>query len=127
MKTARNALTGLMISMSASFALANIEQPAAPAVEATEPPAVACISADMNGDLVVNSVDWFLFLAAWSMGKEAADINGSGTVDSQDFFDYIAVFLAPADSPAEPKTEPVDTGTGTQSGPSTDTSDTSGK
>jgi len=50
--------------------------------------------ADLNGDGVVNSQDFFEFLTAFFAGAPLADINGDGAVTSQDFFDFLAAFFA---------------------------------
>ncbi|MGE3107876.1 MAG: GC-type dockerin domain-anchored protein [Phycisphaerales bacterium] len=47
--------------------------------------------ADWNADLLLNSQDFFAFLADFF--TSAADFNGSGSTTSQDFFDYLAAFF----------------------------------
>jgi hypothetical protein len=49
-------------------------------------------AADWNADSVLNSQDFFDFIAALFAG--AADFNMSGTTDSQDFFDFLTAFFA---------------------------------
>ena len=48
--------------------------------------------ADFNNDGIVNSGDFFDFLAAFGAGD--ADVNGDGTTNSADFFDFLAAFNA---------------------------------
>jgi hypothetical protein len=50
--------------------------------------------ADFNTDGVVNSQDYFDFLAAFFASAPAADFNHSGAIDSQDFFDFLTAFFA---------------------------------
>lgn len=54
--------------------------------------------ADMNGDGVVTSQDFFDFLGVFfeggGVGGEGSDFNGDGVTTSQDFFDFLAAFFA---------------------------------
>src|SRR5688500_15733222 len=50
--------------------------------------------ADFNTDGVVNSQDFFDFLAAFFASRPTADFNRNGVVNSQDFFDFLAAFFA---------------------------------
>jgi len=50
-------------------------------------------AADFNGDSVVNSQDFFDFLAAFFGQAPAADFNHDTFVNSQDFFDFLAAFF----------------------------------
>ncbi len=47
--------------------------------------------ADWNGDGVINSVDFFNFLALFF--GASADFNMDGATTSQDFFDFLASFF----------------------------------
>ncbi|MBC7771179.1 MAG: immunoglobulin domain-containing protein [Pyrinomonadaceae bacterium] len=49
--------------------------------------------ADFNSDGVVNSQDFFDFLAAFFAAAPAADFNADGNVNSQDFFDFVTSFF----------------------------------
>ncbi|MBC7771796.1 MAG: hypothetical protein H7210_04830 [Pyrinomonadaceae bacterium] len=49
--------------------------------------------ADFNGDTVVNSQDFFDFLAAFFAETPAGDFNGDSVINSQDFFDFVATFF----------------------------------
>ncbi len=49
--------------------------------------------ADLDGDGLVTSMDFFMFLTAFFNGN--ADFNGDGITSSQDFFDYINAFFTP--------------------------------
>jgi hypothetical protein len=49
---------------------------------------VGC-TADLNGDGLVNTQDFLVFLNAWSAGDDLADWNGDGTVNTQDFLAYL--------------------------------------
>ena len=51
-----------------------------------------CIG-DFNMDGVVNTQDFFDFLAAFFAEDPSADANHDGVVNSQDFFDFLAVFF----------------------------------
>jgi len=50
--------------------------------------------ADFNRDGVVNSADFFDFLAAFFTNAPAADFNIDGSITSQDFFDFLAAFFS---------------------------------
>ncbi|MGE3110018.1 MAG: GC-type dockerin domain-anchored protein [Phycisphaerales bacterium] len=51
--------------------------------------------ADLDGDGVVTSMDFFVFLTAFFNGTDVADFNHDGAITSQDFFDYLAAFFTP--------------------------------
>ncbi|MBC7773115.1 MAG: hypothetical protein H7210_11505 [Pyrinomonadaceae bacterium] len=51
-------------------------------------------AADINGDGVATSQDFFDFLNAFFQNLPLADINHDGTITSQDFFDFITAFFA---------------------------------
>ena len=51
-------------------------------------------AADFNADGVVNSQDFFDFLAAFFAGEPAADFNADALINSQDFFDFLGTFFA---------------------------------
>jgi hypothetical protein len=50
-------------------------------------------TADFNNDDVVNSQDFFDFLAAFFDSEPSADFNGDDVINSQDFFDFLAAFF----------------------------------
>ena len=50
---------------------------------------------DFNDDGVLNSQDFFDFLAAFFALNPSADFNNDGLVNSQDFFDFLACFFNP--------------------------------
>lgn len=49
--------------------------------------------ADMDLSAQVNIVDFIAFLNAWAAGDARADLNGDGLVDTDDFAIYLAAFL----------------------------------
>ncbi len=49
---------------------------------------------DFNADGLVNSQDFFDFLAAFFASSPTADFNLDGLVNSQDFFDFLTAFFA---------------------------------
>lgn len=55
-------------------------------------PIVLC-AADFERDFVVNSQDFFAFLAAFFGQSARADLNFDGSVTSQDFFEFLTVFF----------------------------------
>jgi hypothetical protein len=57
-------------------------------------PGVPDCPGDFNGDLALNSQDFFDFLAAFFAGHPSADVNLDGTINSQDFFDFLRAFFA---------------------------------
>lgn len=58
-----------------------------------ESSAGAC-RADFNSDALVNSPDFFEYLAAFFAQDPAADFDASGSVDSTDLFGFLGVWLA---------------------------------
>ena len=54
---------------------------------------VECV-ADLTGDGVIDSEDFFLYLDLFVVGDARADINGDGNIDSDDFFAYLDAFVA---------------------------------
>lgn len=56
------------------------------------PPDPTC-PADFDGDTVVNSQDFFEFLAAFFSQAPVADFNRDSTINSQDFFEFLAAFF----------------------------------
>lgn len=54
---------------------------------------VPLCGADINADGVVNSVDFFLFIDHFLLGKPTADINRDGVYASDDFFAYLSMFF----------------------------------
>ncbi|MGE3108596.1 MAG: M14 family zinc carboxypeptidase [Phycisphaerales bacterium] len=62
------------------------------AVTATADCPTGC-PADVNGDMMVNSQDFFDFLGAFF--ADDADFNHDGMTNSQDFFDFITAFFTP--------------------------------
>jgi hypothetical protein len=50
--------------------------------------------ADFNADRVVNSQDFFDYLAAFFANRSSADFGQDGTLNSQDFFDFLTAFFA---------------------------------
>ncbi|MBC7772068.1 MAG: hypothetical protein H7210_06215 [Pyrinomonadaceae bacterium] len=51
-------------------------------------------SADFSGDGLVNSLDFFDYLAAFFALLPTSDFDGSGTVDSVDLFGFIGVWMS---------------------------------
>ncbi len=49
--------------------------------------------ADINGDGVINSQDFFDYLVVFFANSPSADFNSDGTVNSQDFFDFLVCFF----------------------------------
>jgi hypothetical protein len=82
------------IDPAASVAMTQIQNGGAFAVLAPVPPPQRC-PADINLDGVVNSQDFFDFLAAFFSGNPTADFNTDGAVNSQDFFDFLSEFFNP--------------------------------
>lgn len=64
-------------------------RPAGPVMITTGTPC----RADLDGDGMVTSMDFFQFLTAFFSGN--ADFNGDGVTSSQDFFDYLVAFFTP--------------------------------
>jgi len=50
--------------------------------------------ADFNGDMFVNSQDFFDFIVAFFAQAPSADFNNDTFVNSQDFFDFVVAFFA---------------------------------
>ena len=50
-------------------------------------------TADLNGDGVATSQDFFQFLTAFFNNDPVADMNHDGAITSQDFFDFLAAFF----------------------------------
>lgn len=50
--------------------------------------------ADLNGDGIVNTQDFLVYLNLWSAGDTAADWNEDGTVNTQDFLAYLNDWVA---------------------------------
>lgn len=59
----------------------------------TEGPMLDC-PPDINGDTVVNSLDFIDFLLLFNAGNPGADFNGDGTVNSVDFIAFLNAFVA---------------------------------
>ncbi len=57
------------------------------------PPPMPCL-ADMNDDGMVDVLDFFAFIIAFSNADPAADLDGSGSLDVLDFFTFVALFAA---------------------------------
>ncbi len=55
------------------------------------PPVPSC-PADLTGDGVADSSDFFAYLDLFAAGDPAADITGNGTIDADDFFAYLDLF-----------------------------------
>ena len=49
---------------------------------------------DLNGDGVVNTQDFLLFLNLWTSSDETADWNGDDTINTQDFIAYLNDWVA---------------------------------
>ena len=49
--------------------------------------------ADLNADGVVNSMDFILFLNAFTAGDPLADYNGDGVINSLDFVEFLNDFV----------------------------------
>jgi hypothetical protein len=56
-------------------------------------PGTPACAADFNNDAVVNSQDFFDFLAAFFASDRTADFNNDEVVNSQDFFDFLTAFF----------------------------------
>ena len=50
--------------------------------------------ADLTGDGVADSEDFFAYLDLFAAGDAGADITGNGTIDADDFFAYLDLFAA---------------------------------
>ncbi len=50
--------------------------------------------ADLDGNGVIDSDDFFAYLDLFASGDPGADITGNGTIDSEDFFAYLDLFVA---------------------------------
>lgn len=53
-----------------------------------------CRTADLTGDGTVDTLDFLLFLGAWSVGNPLADWNEDGTIDTLDFLAYLNAWVA---------------------------------
>ncbi len=49
---------------------------------------------DMNGDGIVNTQDFLVYLGLWSAGDLQADFNGDGQVNTQDFLTFLNEWTA---------------------------------
>ncbi len=55
--------------------------------------AAACTNpADINGDGVIDVLDFFAFIVAFDNGDPAADLDGNGVIDVLDFFAFVSLF-----------------------------------
>ncbi len=52
-----------------------------------------CCPADLTGDGVADSSDFFAYLDLFASGDPAADITGNGVIDADDFFAYLDLFI----------------------------------
>ncbi len=59
---------------------------------AFDDPALGGCAADLTGDGVADSSDFFAYLDLFAAGDPAADITGNGTIDADDFFAYLDLF-----------------------------------
>ncbi len=53
-----------------------------------------CCRADLTGDDQINTLDFLLYLGAWSQRDPLADWDGNGTVNTLDFLDYLNAWVA---------------------------------